>query len=47
MADDQPRSTISDDDGLRTAAVLFVVVLFCLGLAAYLYWHGTGKMPWS
>ena len=35
------------DDGLRIAGVLFVAVLFFLGLAAYLDWHGTGKLPWQ
>jgi hypothetical protein len=34
-------------DGLWTAASLFVAVLVFLGLAAYLYWSGTGKMPWA
>jgi hypothetical protein len=34
-------------DGLWTAVALFIAVLFFLGLAAYLYWSGTGKLPWS
>jgi hypothetical protein len=34
-------------DGLGTAFALFATVLFFLGLAAYLYWHGTGKLPWQ
>ena len=35
------------EDGLWTALALFVAVLFFLGLAGYLYWSGTGKLPWS
>jgi hypothetical protein len=38
---------IARADGLWTAFALFVTVLFFLGLAAYLYWHGTGKLPWQ
>jgi hypothetical protein len=42
-----PPGSITRDDGLWTAAVLFAAVLVFLGLAAYLYWHGTGKLPWQ
>jgi hypothetical protein len=34
-------------DGLWTALVLFLTVLCFLGVAAYLYWSGTGKLPWD
>ena len=36
-----------DDDGFRTAGALFGFYLACMGLAAYLYWHGAGKLPWQ
>ena len=36
-----------DDDGFRTAGALFGVYLACMGLAAYLYWHSAGKLPWQ
>ena len=39
--------SIARDDGLWTAGALYATVLFFLGLAAYLYWHGTGKLPWQ
>jgi hypothetical protein len=35
------------DDGFRTATTLFGFYLACMGLAAYLYWHGAGKLPWQ
>ena len=35
------------DDGLWTVLALFAAVLFFLGVAAYLYWSGTGKLPWG
>jgi hypothetical protein len=35
------------EDGLWTVLALFAAVLFFLGLAAYLYWSGTGKLPWG
>jgi hypothetical protein len=45
------REGLPDDwaraDGLWTAVALFAAVLFFLGLAAYLYWSGTGKLPWA
>jgi hypothetical protein len=48
MADPHaPQETLAQADGLWTAVGLFVAVLFFLGLAAYLYWSGTGKMPWA
>jgi hypothetical protein len=34
-------------DGLWTALALFAAVVFFLGVAAYLYWAGTGKLPWG
>jgi hypothetical protein len=40
----QPRH---DEDGLVTAILLFALYLGCMALAAYLYWRGTGKPPWS
>lgn len=43
---DVPRADLRDD-GLWTALGLLAAVLFFLGLAAYLYWSGTGKMPWA
>lgn len=36
-----------DGDGLVGAAILFLFYLLCMGAAAYLYWRGTGKMPWA
>jgi hypothetical protein len=44
---DAPQENLARADGLWTALGLFVAVLFFLGLAAYLYWSGTGKLPWS
>jgi hypothetical protein len=44
---DAPDENLARADGLWTALGLFVTVLFFLGLAAYLYWSGTGKLPWS
>jgi hypothetical protein len=41
------QENLAQADGLWTAVSLFVAVLFFLGLAAYLYWSGTGKMPWA
>jgi hypothetical protein len=35
------------EDGLWTALALFATVLLFLGFAAYLYWSGTGKLPWG
>jgi hypothetical protein len=35
------------EDGLWTALALFAAVMVFLGLAAYLYWSGTGKLPWG
>ena len=42
-----PTGNIARDDGLWIAGALYATVLFFLGLAAYLYWHGTGKLPWQ
>ena len=54
MAEQAPREqtvpqtdNIARDDGLWIAGALYATVLFFLGLAAYLYWHGTGKLPWQ
>jgi hypothetical protein len=44
---DAPEENLIRADGLWTALALFAAVLFFLGLAAYLYWSGTGKMPWG
>ncbi|HZY21665.1 MAG: hypothetical protein ACJ8DU_09875 [Microvirga sp.] len=43
----EPIVETRDDDGFRTAAALFGFYLACMGLAAYLYWHGAGKLPWQ
>ena len=42
-----PAAKGRDDDGFTTAAVLFAFYVLCIGAAAYLYWHGTGKLPWQ
>lgn len=48
MADeDAATENLAQADGLWTALALFVTVLFFLGVAAYLYWSGTGKLPWG
>jgi hypothetical protein len=47
MTDRDAQENLAHADGLWTALALFVAVLFFLGLAAYLYWSGTGKLPWS
>jgi hypothetical protein len=43
---DAPKGNLRAD-GLWTALSLLAAVLLFLGLAAYLYWSGTGKMPWA
>jgi hypothetical protein len=48
MADQEIRERrIRDDDGFWTVLALFAAVLVFLGAAAYLYWWGTGKLPWQ
>lgn len=48
MADENTgMDDLARSDGLWTALALFVAVLFFLGVAAYLYWSGTGKLPWA
>jgi hypothetical protein len=47
MAEQGTPEGLARDDGLWTALALFVTVLVFLGLAAYLYWWGTGKLPWG
>ena len=48
MADrEAPPGDWAREDGLWTVLALFAAVLFFLGLAAYLYWSGTGKLPWG
>lgn len=48
MADENAgMDDLARSDGLWTALALFVAVLFFLGVAAYLYWSGTGKLPWA
>jgi hypothetical protein len=42
-----PSTRVKDSDGFGTAAALFAFYLVCMGAAAYLYWHGTGKLPWQ
>jgi hypothetical protein len=46
MAEGVPED-LARADGLWTALALFITVLFFLGLAAYLYWAGTGRLPWD
>ncbi len=38
---------VRDSDGFVTAAVLFAFFALSMAAAAYLYWHGTGKLPWQ
>jgi hypothetical protein len=45
--DDTSLESLARADGHWIALALFVTVLFFLGLAAYLYWSGTGKLPWG
>ncbi len=48
MADQEaPTENLAQADGLWTGSALLITVLCFLGLAAYLYWSGTGKMPWN
>ena len=48
MADqDAGFDDLARSDGLWTALALLVAVLVFLGVAAYLYWSGTGKLPWA
>lgn len=42
-----PDENLMRDDGMWTAVALFAAVLVFLGIAAYLYWAGTGRMPWG
>ncbi len=42
-----PTEDVARADGIWTALALFVTVLVFLGVAAYLYWSGTGKLPWN
>ncbi len=42
-----PTTKGKDNDGFTTAAVLFAFYVLCMGAAAYLYWNGTGKLPWQ
>ena len=42
-----PEENLAREDGLWTVIGLFAAVLVFLGLAAYLYWSGTGKLPWA
>ena len=37
----------ADDDNLLGVAILFLFYLACIGASAFLYWHGTGKLPWA
>ena len=37
----------AEDDKLLGVGILFLFYLLCIGVAAYLYWHGTGKLPWA
>lgn len=38
---------LPDDDGLVGVLMLFLFYVLCMGASAYLYWHGTGKLPWA
>jgi hypothetical protein len=42
-----PSTRVQDHDGFGAAAALFGFYLVCMGASAYLYWHGTGKLPWQ
>ena len=42
-----PPPARSDDDNLLGVAILFLFYLACIGASAFLYWHGTGKLPWA
>ena len=42
-----PDQSRSDDDRLLGVALLFLFYLVCMGASAYLYWRGTGKLPWA
>ena len=44
---EESRKASSEDDGLLTAAALLAFFAICMMGAAYLYWHGTGKLPWQ
>jgi hypothetical protein len=44
---DVSRSWRPTDDGIWTALFLFLVVLICFAASGYLYWYGTGKLPWN
>ena len=41
------RKASSEDDGFVTAAALFAFFAICMAAAAYLYWQGTGRLPWQ
>ena len=42
-----PAPAARNNDGFTTAAILFAFYVLCMGAAAYLYWNGTGKLPWQ
>jgi hypothetical protein len=44
---EESRRSSSEDDGFLTAAALFAFFAVCMAGAAYLYWNGTGKLPWQ
>jgi hypothetical protein len=44
---DAPDGNLAQEDGLWVALALFITVVILLGLAAYLYWRGTGNLPWA
>jgi hypothetical protein len=46
MAEESPKPR-AEDDGFFTAAALFAFFSICMACAGYLYWHGTGKLPWQ
>jgi hypothetical protein len=37
----------AEDDDFLGVVLVFAFYLLCIGVSAYLYWRGTGKMPWA
>ena len=36
-----------ENDGLLGVVLLFLFYVVCMSASAFLYWHGTGKLPWA
>jgi hypothetical protein len=47
MSKVERKAAASEDDGFVTAMTLFAFFAICISGSAYLYWHGTGKLPWQ